>query len=113
MKKTISAVLVCALLVCTLLSLVSCGKMFMGTYKYEGLTQNITYEFKLGGKVVRTIDPILGDNIVDEGEYEINSDASEITLTFGDESSTHSFVEGKEGDVKYIKIDIMQFNEVK
>ena len=105
MKKTLSAVLVCVLLVCTLLTLVSCGKSLVGTYTADIVAAKVTYEFAAGGKVTKTTDPIIGNNVVEEGEYEFNKDGTEITLTFGEESSTHSFVEGEEGDVKYIKID--------
>lgn len=112
MKKTISALLVCILLVSTLFTLVSCGKSISGTYKYEGLLQNITYEFKVGGKVIKTTDPKIGDNVVEEGEYEFNKDGDEITLTFGEESSTHSYAEGKSGDSVYIEIDGAKFEKV-
>lgn len=112
MKKTVSAILVCVLLACSLLTLASCGKSLSGSYKYEGVATNTTYEFSVGGKVTRTVDPILGNNVVDEGEYEINKEATEITFTFGEESSTHSFAEGEEGDVKYIKIDGFKYEKV-
>ena len=96
MKKTLSAVLVCVLLACTLLTLVSCGKSLVGTYTADLVAAKVTYEFAAGGKVTKTTDPIIGNNVVEEGKYQ---------FTFGEESSTHSFVEGEEGDVKYIKID--------
>lgn len=105
MKKTLSAVLVCVLLACTLLTLVSCGKSLVGTYTADIAVAKVTYEFAAGGKVTKTTDPFIGNNVVEEGKYEFNKDGDEITFTFGEESSTHSFVEGEEGDVKYIKID--------
>ena len=113
MKKILYAVLVCVLLVCTLLTLVSCGKSLSGTYKYDGLTYNVTYEFGAFGKVTKTTDPLVGDNVIEEGKYEFNEDGTEITFTFGEESSTHSFVDGEEGGVKYIKLDLAKYTELK
>ena len=111
MKKTLSAVLVCVLLACTLLTLVSCDKMLIGKYTGNLVVAEVTYEFAAGGKVTKTTDPIIGNNIVEEGKYEFNKDGDEITFTFGEESSTHSFVKGEEGDVKYIKIDGVEFTK--
>lgn len=111
MKKIVSAILVCVLLVCTLLTLASCGKSLSGKYTGDILVAKVTYEFAAGGKVTKTTDPLVGNNVVEEGKYEFNKDGNEITFTFGEESSTHSFVEGEEGDVKYIKIDSFKFTK--
>lgn len=68
MKKTLSAVLVCVLLACTLLTLVSCGKSLVGTYTADILAAKVTYEFAAGGKVTKTTDPFIGNNVVEEGK---------------------------------------------
>ncbi len=117
MKKIVSTVLVCVLLACTLLTLASCGKMLSGAYKAETLLGNTTYEFGAFGKVTCTLDPIVGNNVVKEGKYEFNKDGDEITFTFEnedgeEESETHSFVEGEEGGVKYIKLGIVKYEKV-
>jgi hypothetical protein len=105
MKKTISAVLVCVILACSLLTLVSCGKSLSGTYESETPLGDVTYEFALGGKVTKSTDPLIGKSETIEGEYKFNDDGTKITLTFNDESETYEFVEGEENGVKYIKID--------
>lgn len=111
MKKTVSAILVCVLLVCTMLTLVSCGKSITGTYEAETILGDVTYEFEVGGKVTKTTDPLVGKNETVEGEYKFNDDGDEITLTFNGESTTHEYVEGEEGGVKYIKLDGMKYTK--
>ena len=105
MKKTVSMVLVCVLLACTLLTLASCGKSLSGKYEADlSILGTYTYEFGAFGKVTKTVDPIAGNNTVSEGKYEINEAGDKITLTFenadgGEESTTYSFVEGEENGV--------------
>ena len=113
MKKTISMVLVCVLLACTMLTLVSCGKSLSGTYTGATLNGDVTYIFEVGGKVTKTTNPYIGKGLTVEGEYKFNDDGNKITLTFNEESETHDFVEGKEGDVEYIKIDSWKLNKAK
>ena len=112
MKKTVSLVLVCVLLACTLLTLVSCDSLLIGKYSADLVISRVTYEFTVFGKVIKTVDPILGDNTVEEGEYKFNKDGTEITLTFGEKSSTCKFSSGIEDDVKYIKLDGIKFTKV-
>ena len=112
MKKIISAILVCVLLVGCMFTLASCGKkVAKGTYK-DAL--NVTsYTFK-GNKVTLTIDNIVGEDTVLEGKYEINkNDDGELEITFefeGDDddaeknSTTVSYSEGEEDGKKYIKL---------
>lgn len=113
MKKTVSAILVCVIMVCSLFALVSCGKSLVGTYKAEKLLSDVTYEFELGGKVTKTSDRVIGKAEVLEGTYEFSDDNTRITFTFGEDTYTHDFVDGEEGGVKYIKIDGVKYNEVK
>ena len=112
MKKTISVVLVCVMLACTLFALTSCGKMFSGKYEAETVLGDVTYEFEFGGKVTKITEPLFGKNETYEGEYEFNKDGDEVTLTFNGESETFEFVEGEEGGVKYIKLDGIKYNKV-
>lgn len=118
MKKLVSAILVCVLLVGTLFTLASCGKSVSGKYEYDGLTQDQTIEFELFGKVTLTIKPLYGDSKVYEGKYELNDAGDEITLTFEDEDAnkayggTKDFVQGQENDKKYIEIDFMTYKFV-
>lgn len=111
MKKTVSAILVCVLLVCSLLTLVSCGKSISGTYTGTTLNGDVTYKFEIGGKVTKTTNPILGKGETIEGEYKFNDDGNKITLTFNEESNTYDFIDGKEGDVEYIKLDSWKLNK--
>lgn len=73
MKKFLSAILVCVLLVGTMLSLVSCGNSLSGTY--EGLLFDLKFK---GSKV--TI--ILADEEVLTGTYEIEEEDGKKTISF-------------------------------
>ncbi len=110
MKKIISTILVCVLLIGTLFTLASCGKSISGEYK-DALTGNVTYEFGMFGKFTKTVDNIIGDDTVTEGKYEINDDGDKITFTFDDESETHSFATGEENGVEYIKIGLFKYEK--
>ncbi len=115
MKKIISLLLVCVLLVGCVFTLASCGAL-SGEYK-ESITGNIVYKFS-GNSFTMTIDNIIGDDTVVEGTYEVNEDEGKITFTTTNEdgekkTSTESFVKGTEGDVEYIKIGIVKYNKVK
>ena len=109
MKRIISAVLVSVMLVCALLTLVSCGKSITGSYGAETILGDVTYTFEFGGKVTKTVDPLIGKSETLEGTYEFNKDGNEVTLTFGEDSYTYSFVDGEEGGVKYIKLDGIKY----
>lgn len=118
MKKTVSTILVCVLLACTLLTLASCGKSLSGKYEADlSILGTYTYEFGAFGKVTKTVDPIAGDNIVTEGKYEINEAGDKITFTFEnedgvEESETVSFAEVTKNDVKYLEIGGVQYTKV-
>lgn len=112
MKKILSAVLVCVLLVGCVFALASCGKTLSGKYKLDALIGSKTYEFS-GSKVEITYE-VGGFEKSIEGEYKIaeNDDGDlEITFTFAEDEEdaddykgTFSFAEGTEGDESYIKI---------
>ena len=112
MKKIISTILVCVLLVGSIFTLASCGKTLTGEYK-DALTSNITYEFGMFGKVTKTVDNIIGDDDVVEGKYKFNDDGTKITMTFDDEAETYDFSSGEEDGVEYIKLDGWKYNKVK
>ena len=118
MKRIISAVLICVLLVGCVFALASCGKKLSGTYKGDALVASASYTFK-GSKVTITAE-VLGFEKDFAGKYEItDNDKGEtvIIFTFEDKdaekySGEFSFAEGKEGDTKYIKIGGVKYNKV-
>ena len=73
MKKVLSAILVCVLLVGTIFTLVSCGNSLSGTY--EGLLFDLKFK---GSKV--TI--IVKDEEVLTGTYEIEGKDDDMTISF-------------------------------
>ena len=73
MKKVLSAILVCVLLVGTMFTLVSCGNNLSGTY--EGLLFDLKFK---GSKV--TI--IVKDEEVLTGTYEIEGKDDDMTISF-------------------------------
>ena len=81
MKKIVSALLVCILLVGTLFTLVSCGGGLSGTYKGNNIITQ--FDLKFSGKNVTVI---VGDKEL-KGTYEIkeNDDKETITFDFVDE----------------------------
>jgi hypothetical protein len=121
MKKTISALLVCVLLVGTLLSLVSCGIMLSGKYELKITDDNhVVYEFS-GKKVTKTkTSGILGYSKSEtvEGKYEINEvEEGKFQITFTweteeDNIETLDFSQGEENGTKYIKLGGFTLNKV-
>ena len=120
MKKLLSTLIVCVLLVGCVFSLAGCvlslGPMtfISGTYEVDLAVTEVSYEFSPIGKVVLTVDPIIGDDIVSEGKYKVNTDTNEITLTFENDkaeeySGTFAFSSGEEDGVEYIKIGIVKY----
>ena len=126
MKKTVRLLAVLMIVAMLSVTLVACGHSISGKYSttfdigvYE---QTTTYEFGMFGKVTRTVvtETLMGEpkTVVTEGKYEIVEDPENpekliMVFEFEDEDrATASFVEDTEGDVKYIKLDGMQFNKV-
>ncbi len=124
MKKIVSMLLACILLVGTMLSLASCGNNLSG--KYEGeinimvASYNVSYEFKGSNvKVTRTVSSMFSDDesFVINGKYEIaeNEDGKlEITFEYETEDDvinggTFPFEKGdgyiKISGIKYEKAD--------
>ena len=120
MKKIISTLLVCVLLLGCVMTLASCDRMVMGKYELDATIASKTYDFSIT-KVVITYE-VLGQEKSIEGKYKIaeNEDGElEITFTFENEeeskeyAGTFSFEKGKEGDTNYIKIGGVKYNKVK
>ena len=117
MKKIISTLLVCVLLLGCVLTLGSCSKFLMGEYEADAIVGSVTYEFKLT-KVEITVEA-LGQDVAElEGSYKIaknDKGETEITFTFENEeeakeySGTFSFEKGEDyikiGGVKYKKVN--------
>lgn len=124
MKKTVKLMAAIMIVAMLAISLSSCSTVITGKYSatadlaiYEKTT---TYEFGLFGSLKRTVvEESFGSDpktVVTEGKYEIaedpeNAEELVITLTFGDESTTYSFVQGEENGVKYIKIGGIQYTK--
>jgi hypothetical protein len=118
MKKIFSTLLACVLAVGCIFSLASCVlavgpiTMISGAYEADIAIAEVEYEFSPLGKVVLTVDPILGDDKVYEGKYKVED--GEITLTFEDDDAaiyegTFDFSEGEEDGKQYIKMGIVKY----
>ena len=123
MKKILSSLLACMLVIACILSLASCvlsaGPITMISGKYEGnlLVAECTYEFSPFGGVTLTVDPIIGNSATYEGKYKVNSDTKEITLTFDDDDAdiyegTSDFSYGDDEGVEYIEIGLVRYTAV-
>lgn len=119
MKKIVSALLVCVLLVGTLFTFASCT-IVHGTYK-NGAT---VIEFTAFGKVTITDEvEILGAVVSKtyEAKYSIEeNDDGELQITFtyeegADEhlvcSGTRTFVKGEENGKEYVKIGLITYEK--
>ena len=127
MKKIVSTLLICVLLVGALFSLAACGeKTLSGKYENKveiaGVTVSRTvYEFDKDKNV--SITYTVGVEFTIRGTYSItegDDGVTTITFTFpaGQEGAEdfkgeHILVEGSEGDVDYIKIDGVQYKKGK
>lgn len=116
MKRIISTILVCVLLLGCVFTLASCGKKLSGKYELDLGIGSVTYDFKLT-KVVITGEALGQDTSV-EGKYKIAKNDKgelEITFTFENEENakeyagTFSFEKGDD----YIKIGGVKYNKVK
>ena len=103
MKRIISTILVAALLVCMMLTLVSCGKTLNGTYSREEDGVKVTYTFKKDGTFETTMDMGILGEIEFDGEYVIDGDKIEITyeLLGVEYEKEYDFEKGR----GYIEID--------
>ena len=131
MKKIISAVLVCVLLLSCVLTLASCANVLFGKYEHvfgsENLGYKVTYEFS-ATKVVVTrqgVSAIVDTKpVVTEGTYKISeNEEGEKTITFdfggkdaGDdvpeEGVTVGFSQGTKDGKSFIEIGGIEFVRV-
>ena len=118
MKKIVSTLLVCVLLIGCVLTLASCAKTLSGTYSASvGDLTGTTYVFD--GKNVTVKYMVLTFEKIITGTYEITENEegeAVIIFTFADGTDgadsykgEHSFNEGVEDDVEYIKIDGVKY----
>ena len=131
MKKVLSTILVCVLIVGSLLSLASCGNTISGTYEGEVnlfvAKYTVTYAFNGNSvEITSTVSSVGGSYTSDPvtATYEIKEDENgkkTITFDYGEaeaeegmeeEGVAVSFVEGEEEGVKYIKIAGIRYNKV-
>ncbi|MBE6536579.1 MAG: hypothetical protein E7673_01365 [Ruminococcaceae bacterium] len=123
MKKVLSTLLVCVLLVGCVFTLASCVfslgpvTMISGKYELDAGIGGVTYEFGAFGKVTITAEAF-GVSTSFEGEYKVDNEADEITFTFEDDkaseySGTVSFASGKEDGVNFIRLGGVKYNKVK
>ena len=113
MKKIISTVLVCVLLLGCVLTLASCSKMLMGTYEMKITDGNKTTLEFTPFKVTSTV-TVLGESKSTEGKYKIaENDEGKLEITFtweGEEDvETLSFSQGEEDGKKYIRIGLITY----
>ena len=132
MKKIVSAVLVCVLMLSCVLALASCAKVITGTYEHiygsEAAGYKVTYEFS-ATKVTATRQVISAignlEPTVQNGTYEISEseDGSKtITFTWEDGSKNEegvaepgkplSFSEGNKDGKAFIEIAGVEFVKV-
>ena len=118
MKKIISTILVCVLLVGTLFALTSCGKTLTGKYEADFALVEVTYEFSALGNVKCTVAPVVGDETVYEGKYSFNDAGDKITITFENDDAEeyegeYNFSSGEEDGTEYIKLGLIKYEKVK
>lgn len=130
MKKVLSALIVCVLVLGSLLSLVSCGQTISGTYEGEVdlyiAKYTVTYAFNgNSAEITSTVSGAGGSYTSDPvtATYEIKEDENgnkTITFDYGDadtedsmpeEGVALSFSEGIEDGVKFIKIAGVKYNK--
>lgn len=117
MKRIISTILVCVLLLGCVLTLASCGKRLSGTYagklEVAGQSAEMSFTFKGNKVTMETKGTVLGITTSTslEGTYEIEDD--KITITYEEDgksvTDTMTFEKGKD----FIKLDGIQFDKVK
>lgn len=121
MKKIISLVLVCVLLVGCVFALASCAKTLSGTYQLGDDDNGTIYEFK--GNTVKVTTTVFGFAKDTEGTYEIKENEDKeliLTITWADDDddasndkkSEYVLLEGSEGNTQYIKLNGVQHNKV-
>ncbi len=92
MKKIVSTILVCVLLVGTLFALASCG--LSGTYEGK------LYDLEFSGDQVTFV---ISDNVKFDASYEITKedDQEYITFTWAEDADVPEILEGLAGKLKF------------
>ena len=125
MKKLISTILVCVLLLGCVMSFTSCSKMLLGKYETEVdavvAGGKVVYEFTPFGYTKTTTTEVLGfaKDSVEEGKYKITeNEDGDLTITFTyevdgkEEAESFSFSQGEEDGVKYVKLGLIKYTKV-
>lgn len=119
MKKIVSTILVCVLLVGSLFALASCGTLSgkyqnnLTTLEFSGKTVVITAQLDvLGNSILKTYEAEYTIEENEDGEKTITfvyaPDAEQYPLLVG----TKSFAQGEEEGKKYVKIGILKYTKV-
>ena len=125
MKKIISTILVCVLLLGCVMSFTSCSKMLFGKYEAEVdavvAGGKVVYEFTPFGYTKTTTTEVLGfaKDSVEEGKYKITeNEDGDLTIAFTyevdgkEETESYSFSQGEEDGVKYVKLGLIKYTKV-
>lgn len=125
MKKIISTILVCVLLLGCVMSFTSCSKMLLGKYETEVdavvAGGKVVYEFTPFGYTKTTTTEVLGfaKDSVEEGKYKITeNEDGDLTITFTyevdgkEETESFSFSQGEEDGVKYVKLGLIKYTKL-
>ena len=122
MKKTLSAILVCVMLLGCVFTLASCGNKPSGKYQAKleilGQSTTTTYDFKMNKVIVTVESEVLGsiNTETTEYKYKVNKkDDGTLTIDLtgevDGEEKTNTYTYEKGDD--YIKIAGIQYNKVK
>ena len=122
MKKTLSAILVCVMLLGCVFTLASCGNKPSGKYQAKleilGQSTTTTYDFKMNKVIVTVETEVLGNINTETTEYKYKVNKKDDgTLTIDltgeveGEEKTNTYTYEKGDD--YIKIAGIQYNKVK
>ena len=122
MKKTLSAILVCVMLLGCVFTLASCGNKPSGKYQSKleilGQSTTTTYDFKMNKVIVTVETEVLGNINTETSEYKYKVNKKDDgTLTIDltgevdgeDKTNTYTYEKGDD----YIKIAGIQYNKVK
>ncbi|MBQ9071493.1 MAG: hypothetical protein IJY23_09155 [Clostridia bacterium] len=122
MKRIISTLLVCVLLLGCVFTLASCGKMLSGKYEASISDENkTTYEFSMNKVTKTTSIGAFGfaKTTTTEGKYKITeNDEGKLKITFtwevdgAEESETFNFDKVETSDSEYIELNGIKFTKV-
>ncbi len=117
MKKIISTVLVCILLVGSIFALASCGAL-SGTYEYTESISGAVTTLEFSGDTVKISTKLGASSTNYEAKYEIKGEGDDRTITFTYEDGAYkhatlqgerSYSDGTQNGKDYIKIGIAEY----